>query len=122
MLRLNFDTCLATLAAASAAAILIMSTYPAAAGQTGLASYYKSGKTTANGEAFKPNGLTAAHRTFPFGTIVRVTHLKNGKSVVVRINDRGPFIRKRIIDLSLGAARKIGLTQTGVARVRVDKI
>ena len=118
----NLDTCVAALAAASAATILILSTYPAAAGQTGLASYYKSGKTTANGEAFKPNGFTAAHRTFPFGTIVRVTNLKSGKSVVVRINDRGPFIRKRIIDLSLGAARKIGLTQTGVAKVRVDKI
>lgn len=121
-MNLRLDTCLAAFAAASAATILILSTYSASAGQIGLASFYKSGKTTANGEAFKPNGMIAEHRTFPFGTIFRVTHLKTGKSVVVRINDRGSFIRKRIIDLSLGAARKIGLTQTGVARIRVDRI
>ena len=95
-MNLRLDTCLAAFAAASAATILIMSTYSASAGQVGLASYYKSGKTTANGEAFKPNGMTAAHRTFPFGTIVRVTNLKSGKSVVVRINDRGPYAHKRI--------------------------
>lgn len=84
---------------------------------TGLASYYKSGKKTANGERFNPNGLTAAHRTLPFGTRVRVTNLRNGKSVVVRINDRGPFIRGRVIDLSLGAANFVGMTKSGVAKV-----
>jgi rare lipoprotein A len=89
----------------------------AGAGTTGVASYYKSGKVTANGERFNPHGMTAAHRKLPFGTKVKVTNLRNGKSVVVRINDRGPFIGGRVIDLSLGAAKVIGLTASGVARV-----
>ena len=80
------------------------------AAQTGMASYYKSGSRTANGERFNPHGLTAAHRTLPFGTRVLVTNLRNGKSVVVRINDRGPFSKGRVIDLSLGAATVVGLT------------
>jgi rare lipoprotein A len=87
------------------------------AGVVGMASYYKSGKRTANGEHFNPHGLTAAHRKLKFGTKVRVTNVRTGKSVVVRINDRGPFIRGRIIDLSLGAAKVIGLTKSGVARI-----
>ena len=87
---------------------------------TGWASYYKSGKTTANGERFKPMGMTAAHRTLPFGTKVVVTNLKTGKSVVVRINDRGPFIKGRVIDLSLGAAKVVGLLRSGVAKVKFD--
>jgi rare lipoprotein A len=74
---------------------------------------------TANGERYNPHGLTAAHKTLPFGTKVRVTNLRTGRSVVVRINDRGPFIRGRIIDLSLGAARVVGLQKSGVARVKV---
>jgi len=73
--------------------------------QEGMASYYKSGRRTANGERFNPNGYTAAHRSLKFGTKVRVTNLRNGRSVIVRINDRGPFIRGRIIDLTYGAAR-----------------
>ena len=84
---------------------------------SGVASYYKSGKQTANGERFNPNGLTAAHRTLPFGTKVRVTSTRTGKSVVVRINDRGPFIPGRVIDLSLGAAKLVGMTTSGVAKV-----
>jgi len=83
----------------------------------GYASYYKHGTRTANGERFRPMGLTAAHRTLPFGTKVRVTNLRTGKSVVVRINDRGPFIRNRMIDLSLGAAQVVGLNRSGVAKV-----
>ncbi len=90
------------------------------AAQTGLASYYKSGKVTANGESFNPHGLTAAHRTLPFGTKVRVVNNRTGKAVVVRINDRGPFIRGRIIDLALGAARQVGLTASGVAKVTIS--
>ncbi|MFN4142252.1 septal ring lytic transglycosylase RlpA family protein [Aestuariivirga sp.] len=91
----------------------------ATAAQTGKASYYKHGKRTANGERFDPHGLTAAHRTLPFGTRVLVTNLKNGKSVIVRINDRGPHIRGRVIDLSLGAAKVVGLTAMGVAQVKI---
>lgn len=101
-----------------AAAALVLSLSGAAqAGVVGMASYYKSGKRTANGERFNPMGLTAAHRSLPFGTKLRVTNLRTGKSVVVRINDRGPFIRGRVIDLSLGAARVIGLHNTGVGRI-----
>ena len=85
----------------------------------GVASYYNSGKRTANGERFNPNGLTAAHRSLPFGTRVQVTNLKTGRSVVVRINDRGPFAGRRLIDLSLGAAKVVGLTKSGVAKVRM---
>jgi rare lipoprotein A len=92
-------------------------TVTAEAKTTGLASYYSCCKRTANGERFNKNGFTAAHRRLPFGTVLRVTNLRNGKSVNVRVNDRGPFIRGRVIDLSLGAARAIGLTRTGVTRV-----
>ena len=87
---------------------------------TGWASFYKSGKRTANGEHFNPNGMTAAHRNLPFGTKVLVTNLNNGKSVMVRINDRGPFIRGRVMDLSLGAARIVGLNRSGVAKIKFE--
>jgi rare lipoprotein A len=103
--------------AAATAALIGLSSLASANTVTGVASYYKSGKLTANGERFKPMGLTAAHRKLPFGTKVKVTNLRNGKSIIVRINDRGPFIRGRVIDLSLGAAKAIGITQTGVAKV-----
>jgi rare lipoprotein A len=102
--------------AAATAAFLVLS-ISAHAGVVGMASYYKSGRLTANGERFNPHGLTAAHRKLKFGTKVRVTNLRNGQSVVVRINDRGPFIRGRVIDLSLGAAKVIGLTKSGVAKI-----
>lgn len=91
----------------------------AEAAQTGVASYYKHGRKTANGERFNPNGYTAAHRSLPFGTKVLVTNLRNGRSVIVRINDRGPFIRGRVIDLSFGAARVVGLTSSGTAKVKI---
>ncbi|HFC04994.1 MAG TPA: septal ring lytic transglycosylase RlpA family protein [Rhizobiales bacterium] len=90
--------------------------------KVGVASWYKMGKITANGERFNPNGLTAAHRYLPFGTVVRVTNLRNGRKVVVRINDRGPFVKNRIIDLAYGAARRIGLNRSGIAKVRLDII
>jgi rare lipoprotein A len=86
---------------------------------TGWASYYTCCKKTANGERYNKMGLTAAHRSYKFGTRVKVTNLKTGKSVIVRVNDRGPFVKGRIIDLSLGAARVIGLNKSGVARVKV---
>ncbi len=85
----------------------------------GYASYHKHGKRTANGGRFNPDGLTAAHRSLRFGTKVKVTNLKTGRAIVVRINDRGPFIRSRVIDLSYGAAKAVGLTRSGVARVEV---
>lgn len=91
----------------------------------GVASWYGSefaGRRTASGERFNPAGYTAAHRTLPFGTKVRVTNKRNGKSVVVTINDRGPFIRGRIIDLSSAAAGVIGMKSAGVAPVTVERI
>lgn len=88
--------------------------------QTGMASYYVSGKKTANGERFNPEAMTAAHRSLPFGTQVRVRNLRNGSSVVVRINDRGPFTRGRIIDVSKAAARKLGFVRQGVVRVEIS--
>jgi rare lipoprotein A len=78
------------------------------------------GKTTASGERFNMRALTAAHPYLPFGTRVRVTHLDNGRTVVVRINDRGPFVKNRIIDLSYRAARSLGMIQQGVARVKLE--
>ncbi len=86
----------------------------------GMASFYWQPQRVASGGWFNPNAMTAAHKTLPFGTRVRVTHLSNGRSVVVRINDRGPYIRGRIIDLSKAAAGVIGMQGQGVARVRVD--
>jgi rare lipoprotein A len=89
---------------------------------TGGASYYShefAGRRTASGETFNPNALTAAHRTAAFGSVIRVTHLGNGKEVTVRVNDRGPFTRGRIIDISYAAAKKIGMHQSGTAKVRL---
>jgi rare lipoprotein A len=85
-----------------------------------VASYYQSGHTTASGARYNPDGLTAAHRSLPFGTRVRVTHMGSGRSVNVTINDRGPFISGRAIDLSRGAARVIGMIGSGLARVSVE--
>lgn len=90
--------------------------------QTGVASWYQMGHTTANGEKYNPDGLTAAHRTLPFGTVVEVKNLNNGRSVRLRINDRGPFVGGRIIDVSRGGARKLGLMGSGVAKVRVTTL
>lgn len=93
--------------------------------ETGLASWYGPGlhtNTTAGGEVFDMNKLTAAHPTLPFDTCVRVTNLKNKKSVVVRINDRGPFVKNRIIDVSREAARKLDILHSGVARVKVEVV
>jgi rare lipoprotein A len=89
-------------------------------GGGGMASYYWQGQQTASGARFNPDGLTAAHRSLPFGTRVRVTNQSNGQSVVVTINDRGPFVGGRIIDLSRGAARAISMTGAGVARVSLQ--
>jgi len=88
----------------------------------GMASYYSdelAGNRTASGERFDPDELTAAHRSLPFGSLVRVTNVANGDSVVVRINDRGPFSRGRVIDISHAAARQIGMHRSGTARVKL---
>lgn len=91
--------------------------------ETGIASWYGApyhGRQSSSGEIYDMDRLTAAHRTLPFGAIVRVTNLENRKSVVVRINDRGPFVEGRIIDLSRAAARHIGLIGPGTALVRIQ--
>jgi rare lipoprotein A len=87
---------------------------------SGVASFYgnESGSKTASGQRFNQNAMTAAHRSLPFGTRLRVTH--GGRSVVVTINDRGPFIRGRVLDLSTAAARAVGLTSAGVGRVTAE--
>ena len=90
---------------------------------SGVASYYGGqhhGKKTANGEIFNMNKLTAAHRSLPFGTQVKVTNLSNQRSVVVRINDRGPYYQGRIIDLSLAAAERLEMVKSGIAKVKVE--
>lgn len=126
----------ATAAAALASTLLAMplsvdraAAHPAAEAAAGIhaatvhASWYGPGfhgRRTANGERYDMHGLTAAHKTLPFGTKVRVTNVANGKSVVVRINDRGPFVRGRTIDLSRGAAQAVGMLGAGVAQVRLE--
>ncbi|MFM7408436.1 MAG: septal ring lytic transglycosylase RlpA family protein [Cuspidothrix sp.] len=89
----------------------------------GVASWYGydwAGNKTASGERYNPEGLTAAHRTLPLGTRIRVTNTRNGRSVVVRVNDRGPYIRGRILDLSAGAARILGMISSGVAPINIE--
>ena len=86
-------------------------------GRIGMASYYWQPQRLASGGQFNPNAMTAAHKTLPFGTRVRVKHLNNGRSVDVVINDRGPYVAGRVIDLSRAAAGKIGMTGQGVARI-----
>lgn len=88
----------------------------------GLASFYTMGTRTANGEKFDANELTAAHRTLPFGTRLRVTNVATGQSVTVRVNDRGPFIPGRIVDVSYSAAETLGMVGGGVAKVKLDVV
>lgn len=89
----------------------------------GIASWYGPGfhsRRTASGERFNQGAMTAAHRSLPFGTRVRVTNLRNGRSIVVRINDRGPYVGGRIIDLSAAAAKALGMVRSGIAPVRIE--
>ncbi|UCD89067.1 MAG: septal ring lytic transglycosylase RlpA family protein [Desulfobacterales bacterium] len=97
--------------------------------EKGIASWYgyetyrqKGGHMTANGEAFDPNGFNAAHKYLPLPTFVRITNLENRRRIVVRVNDRGPFVKGRIIDLSAGAAKKLGFFKKGTARVLVETV
>src|SRR5262245_1319581 len=88
----------------------------------GLASFYGSDQQTASGERFNRRALTAAHRTLPFGTKVRVTNVRSGRTVTVRINDRGPFVPGRVIDLSQAAAEELGIVGRGIAKVKLDVV
>ncbi len=108
-----------TLTKKSAAAVTLMTSIMitassvVASAQCGKASWYALHSRTASGERMNPSALTAAHRSLPFGTKLRVTNQKNGKSVVVRINDRGPFVRGRVLDLSKAAAQRLGFISSG---------
>jgi len=88
----------------------------------GLASFYRNQARTASGERASPGELTAAHRTLPFGTRVRVTDVDTGRSVTVRVNDRGPFVPGRVVDISHSAAETLGITERGLARVKLDVV
>jgi len=88
----------------------------------GLASFYSEGTRTASGEKFNANELTAAHPTLPFGTKLRVTNVSNGQSVTVRVNDRGPYVPGRVVDVSYSAARTLGMVDGGVAKVKLDVV
>ena len=92
------------------------------AASDGLASFYVDGSRTASGEKFDPHELTAAHRTLPFGTRLRVTSVATGRSVTVRINDRGPFVPGRVLDVSYSAADRLGIVGRGVAKVKIDVV
>ena len=108
------------LTAAICGAMMFVGCSFAAMAEAGIASVYAyAGQRTASGERAQPNGLTAAHRTLPFGTRVRVTNKSNGRSVTVRINDRGPFVRGRVIDVTPAAARALGFS--GLTRVKLAR-
>ena len=106
--------------------VLLLSAMPLTAQvQSGKASYYSkkmTGARTANGERLHHDSLTCAHKTYPFGTLLKVTNLTNGLEVVVRVTDRGPYRKGRIVDLSWGAAKAIGMLSQGIAAVRVEKL
>ncbi|MEJ0076549.1 MAG: septal ring lytic transglycosylase RlpA family protein [Alphaproteobacteria bacterium] len=89
-------------------------------GSVGIASFYKYEAKTASGEQFNPNALTAAHRTLPFGTRLRVTNVATGQSVTVRVNDRGPFIPGRVVDVSHSAAEALGMIDRGITKVKLE--
>src|SRR4029079_3527539 len=88
----------------------------------GIASFYSDEQQTANGEKFDPNAMTAAHRSLPFGTRLRVTNLATGRSVTVRVNDRGPYIAGRVVDVSYSAAESLGIVGRGIAKVKLDVV
>jgi rare lipoprotein A len=88
----------------------------------GIASFYSEDQQTANGEKFNPHALTAAHPTLPFGTKLRVTNVKTGRFVTVRINDRGPYVHGRVVDVSYSAAETLGIVNRGIAKVKLDVV
>ena len=107
--------------AAALAAGLLLAAAGTASAQCGSASWYALRSKTASGERMNPAAMTAAHRTLPFGTLLKVTNQRNGKTVVVRINDRGPFIRGRVIDLSKAAAVQLGFIRSGHTKICMIK-
>ena len=111
--------CLTKIVVLSALVVSTIAMPTFASAQSGIASVYSEGRT-ATGERVVASNMTAAHRTLPFGTMVRVTNTSNGRSVMVRINDRGPFVKGRIIDLTPGAAHAIGIA--GLGSVTVDVV
>ena len=110
-----------TAASAVAMAVALFVGAGPASAQCGSASWYALYSQTASGEQMNPAELTAAHRTLPFGTKLKVTNQRNGKTVIVRINDRGPFIKGRVIDLSKAAANKLGFVKSGVTNICLVK-
>jgi len=108
------------------AGCLVASALSVSAAESGIASHYSvksnGGTITASGEKLCDKAMTAAHKTLPMGTIVRVTNLKNNKSVIVKLNDRGPYIKGRIIDVSQAAAHALGFHKQGIARVKVEVV
>jgi len=100
-------------------AAISIATLSVARAESGHASWYALTSRTASGERCNPNAMTAAHRTLPFGTKVRVENLRNGRSIVVRINDRGPYVNGRIIDVTKAAAAKLGFVEKGTTNVRL---
>jgi rare lipoprotein A len=104
--------------------ISLLLALPCFSEEIGIASHYstKSGNKTASGEKLNDNKLTAAHKTLPFGTIVKVTNISNGKTVNVRINDDGPHVKGRIIDLSQAAAKELGIIERGISKVKIEII
>jgi rare lipoprotein A len=103
----------------------VLNAHPAAkanSGSDGVASFYTEDEWTASGERFNTHAMTAAHPTLPFGTRLRVTNVTNGRSVVVRINDRGPFVPGRVVDLSESAAESLGMVERGIAKVKLDVV
>lgn len=111
-----------TLISLITAIIVVILPSVSSASQCGKASWYALHSKTASGEMMNPSGMTAAHKTLPLGSKVRVTNKTNGKSIVVRINDRGPFIRGRVLDLSKGAARQLGFIQSGHTNVCYERL
>ena len=103
------------------AGLMFAASTATASAQCGRASWYALTSKTASGERMNPSALTAAHRSLPFGTKVRVTNQSNGRSVVVRINDRGPFVRGRVLDLSKGAAQQLGFVSSGQTAICLNR-
>lgn len=122
---MKLSALMTVLAAALSTGISLAQTNPQATEITGICSYYArmhNGHVTAGGEKFDSNALTAAHRKFPMGTKLKVTNIANDKSVVVTINDRGPFVKGRTLSVTRRAAQELGFVKQGIAKVRIEQV